>query len=105
MGQVLFYLICLKKCMNKVRGSNWKLGMFVITGLLLFTGTIYFVGKQKNMFGSTFHLIAHFKSAGGLKEGNNVRFSGINIGSVNSILLTDTIVIVELMIRKEVQAF
>jgi phospholipid/cholesterol/gamma-HCH transport system substrate-binding protein len=91
--------------MSKERGSNWKLGLFVITGLVLFAGTIYFVGKQKNMFGSTFHLIAHFKSAGGLKEGNNVRFSGINIGSVNSILLTDTIVIVELMIRKEVQAF
>ena len=91
--------------MRKERGSNWKLGLFVITGLVLFAGTIYFVGKQKNMFGSTFHLIAHFKSAGGLKEGNNVRFSGINIGSVNTILLTDTIVIVELMIRKEVQAF
>jgi phospholipid/cholesterol/gamma-HCH transport system substrate-binding protein len=91
--------------MSKERGSNWKLGLFVITGLVLFAGTIYFVGKQKNMFGSTFHLIAHFKSAGGLKEGNNVRFSGINIGSVNTILLTDTIVIVELMIRKEVQAF
>ncbi|HEX8314940.1 MAG TPA: MlaD family protein [Flavisolibacter sp.] len=91
--------------MSKERGSNWKLGLFVIIGLVLFAGTIYFVGKQKNLFGSTFHLVAHFKSAGGLKEGNNVRFSGINIGSVNSILLTDTIVIVELMIRKEVQAF
>ena len=91
--------------MSKENGSNWKLGMFVIIGLVLFAGTIYFVGKQKNLFGSTFHLIAYFKSAGGLKEGNNVRFSGINIGSVNSITLTDTIVIVELMIRKEVQAF
>jgi phospholipid/cholesterol/gamma-HCH transport system substrate-binding protein len=91
--------------MSKERGSNWKLGMFVIIGLVLFAGTIYFVGKQKNLFGSTFLLIAHFKSAGGLKEGNNVRFSGINIGSVNTILLTDTMVIVELMIRKEVQAF
>jgi phospholipid/cholesterol/gamma-HCH transport system substrate-binding protein len=79
--------------------------MFVIIGLVLFAGTIYFVGKQKNLFGSTFFLIAHFKSAGGLKEGNNVRFSGINIGSVNTITLTDTIVVVELMIRKEVQAF
>ena len=91
--------------MSKEKGSNWKLGMFVIIGLVLFAGTIYFVGKQKNLFGSTFHLIAHFKSAGGLKEGNNVRFSGITIGSVSTITLTDTIVVVELMIRKEVQAF
>jgi phospholipid/cholesterol/gamma-HCH transport system substrate-binding protein len=91
--------------MRKESGSNWKLGMFVIIGLVLFAATIYFVGKQKNLFGSTFHLIAHFKSAGGLKEGNNVRFSGIDVGSVNTIVLTDTIVVVELMIRKEVQAF
>lgn len=91
--------------MRKERSSNWKLGMFVIIGLVVFAGTIYFVGKQKNLFGSTFFLTAHFKSAGGLKEGNNVRFSGINIGSVNTITLTDTIVVVELMIRKEVQKF
>lgn len=91
--------------MRNKKGSNRKLGMFVILGLVLFAGTIYFVGKQKNLFGSTFFLTAHFKSAGGLKEGNNVRFSGINIGSVNTITLTDTLVIVELTIRKEVQQF
>ena len=91
--------------MRKERGSSWKLGMFVIIGLVVFTGTIYFVGKQKNLFGSTFHLTAQFGSAGGLKEGNNVRFSGINIGTVNTITLTDSLVIVELVIRKEVQPF
>ena len=91
--------------MSKEKGSSWKLGMFVIIGVVLFAGTIYFVGKQKNLFGSTFQLTAHFKSAGGLKEGNNVRFSGINIGSINTITLTDSLVIVDLTIRKEVQAF
>ena len=92
--------------MNKESGFTWKLGMFVIIGLVLFIGTIYFVGKQKNLFGSTFHLQAQFKTVSGLKEGNNVRFSGINVGTVNSIeLLTDTSVLVVLVIRKEVQQF
>ena len=92
--------------MNKESGFTWKLGMFVIIGLVLFIGTIYFVGKQKNLFGSTFHLQARFKTVSGLKEGNNVRFSGINVGTVNSIeLLTDTSVLVVLVIRKEVQQF
>lgn len=92
--------------MNKESGFTWKLGMFVITGLALFIGTIYFVGKQKNLFGSTFHLKSQFKTVSGLKEGNNVRFSGINVGTVNSIeLLTDTSVLVEMIIRKEVQQF
>ena len=92
--------------MNKESGFTWKLGMFVIIGLVLFVGTIYFVGKQKNLFGSTFHLKVQFKTVSGLKEGNNVRFSGINIGTVDGIeLMTDTSVMVNLVIKKDVQQF
>ena len=91
--------------MSKEPGSSWKLGMFVTIGLILFAATIYFIGKQQNLFGSTFHLVAQFKSASGLKEGNNVRFSGINIGTVDGITLTDSLVIVDLVIRKKVQEF
>lgn len=91
--------------MSKEPGSSWKLGMFVTIGLILFAATIYFIGKEKNLFGSTFHLVAQFTSAGGLKEGNNVRFSGINIGTVNGITLTDSFVIVDLVIKKKVQEF
>jgi phospholipid/cholesterol/gamma-HCH transport system substrate-binding protein len=92
--------------MKRESGYNWKLGMFVIIGLLLFVCTIYFVGKQKNLFGSTLHLHAQFKSVSGLKEGNNIRFSGINVGTVDGIeLITDTSVMVDMVIRKEVQQF
>jgi phospholipid/cholesterol/gamma-HCH transport system substrate-binding protein len=91
--------------MSKEPGSKWKLGMFVIIGLVVFAGTVYYVGKQNNLFGSTFHLTAQFKSAGGLKEGNNIRFSGINIGTVNTITLKDSVVIVDMVIRKNIQEF
>jgi phospholipid/cholesterol/gamma-HCH transport system substrate-binding protein len=92
--------------MHKESGFTWKLGMFVIIGLVLFVGTIYFVGRQKNLFGSTFKLKAQFKTVSGLKEGNNVRFSGINIGTVDGIeLISDSSVMVELLIKKDVQKF
>jgi len=92
--------------MHKESGFTWKLGMFVVIGLILFIGTIYFVGKQKNLFGSTFHLSTKFTTVSGLKEGNNVRFSGINVGTVNSItLITDSSVLVEILIREDVQQF
>ena len=91
--------------MSKEPGLKWKLGLFVIIGLVVFASAIYFVGKQRNLFGSTFQLTAQFKSASGLKEGNNVRFSGINIGTVNTITLVDSFVMVELVIRKKVQEF
>jgi ABC-type transporter Mla subunit MlaD len=92
--------------MNKESGSTWKLGMFVSIGLFLFVFAIYFIGKEKNLFGSTFRLRSLFKTVSGLKVGNNVRFSGIDVGTVNEIdLLTDTSVMVDLLMKKNVQQF
>lgn len=92
--------------MKKKTGSSWKLGIFVITAILLFIATIYYVGKQKNIFGSTFHLKSQFKTVGGLKEGNNVRYSGINVGTVNTIeMVTDTMVMVDILIKSKYQEF
>jgi phospholipid/cholesterol/gamma-HCH transport system substrate-binding protein len=92
--------------MNKESGFQWKLGMFVIIGLVLFVSTIYFVGKQKNLFGSTFNLKSNFKSVSGLEIGNNVRFAGINIGTVSEIqLITDSSVVVVFVIKDEVRKF
>lgn len=92
--------------MSKNDKSNWKLGMFVIGGLVLFFLAVYFVGKQQNLFGSNFELRSKFKTVSGLKVGNNVRFSGINIGTVSGIeLLNDTTVVVVLTIQEEVRKF
>lgn len=92
--------------MNKESGYQWKLGMFVIIGLVLFVVTIFFIGKQKNLFGSTFELNSKFNSVNGLDVGNNVRFSGINIGTVKEIeFLTDTSVVIKLIIKEEVRKY
>ncbi len=92
--------------MKKESESTWKLGMFVVIALVLFAGTIYFIGRQKNLFGDTFRLQTKFKTVSGLKVGNNVRFSGINVGTVDGIeLLTDTSVMVYLVMKENVQKF
>lgn len=92
--------------MNKESGFKWKLGMFVTIGLILFMLTIYFIGKQQNLFGSTFHITSTFKTVSGLQVGNNVRFSGINIGTVEDIqLINDSSVVVKLVIKDEVRQF
>jgi phospholipid/cholesterol/gamma-HCH transport system substrate-binding protein len=92
--------------MNKDTESNWKLGMFVLIGILLFIITIYFVGKQQNLFGNTFHLQSKFKTVSGLKVGNNVRFSGINVGTISEIeLINDSTVVVVLLMEEDVQKY
>jgi len=92
--------------MEKQSGYTWKLGMFVTIGLLLFVMAIYFIGKQKNLFGSTFHITSQFKTVSGLEVGNNVRFSGINIGTVEEIrLINDSSVVVSMVIKDDVREF
>ncbi|TDO71092.1 phospholipid/cholesterol/gamma-HCH transport system substrate-binding protein [Flavobacterium chryseum] len=92
--------------MDKQSGYTWKLGMFVTVGLLLFIVAIYFIGKQKNLFGSTFHITSQFKTVSGLEVGNNVRFSGINIGTVEEIrLINDSSVVVSMVIKDDVREF
>lgn len=92
--------------MKKNTGYIWKLGMFVIIGLALLIITIYSIGKNKNLFGATFNLNTKFKNVSGLNIGNNVRFSGINIGTVKEIeFVSDTIVVVKMLIKEEVQQY
>ena len=92
--------------MKKNSNYIWKLGMFVILGLLLFVVTIYYIGQNQNLFGSTFHLKSNFKNIGGLKVGNNVRFSGIDIGTIKDIAFVwDSTVIVDFVIKEEVQKY
>ena len=84
----------------------WKLGMFTILGVILFMVSIYFIGNNKNLFSSTFQLKSHFKNVSGLKEGNNVRFSGINVGTVSGIeFISDSSVVVNIVIKQEVQQY
>jgi phospholipid/cholesterol/gamma-HCH transport system substrate-binding protein len=92
--------------MKKEIHYKWKLGMFVTIGLLLFIVSVYLIGKQKNLFGSTFKLKTVFRSVSGLQEGNNVRFAGINIGTVDNIqIMSDTAVEVDIIVQKDVQRF
>ena len=83
-----------------------RLGMFVAGGLALFVLTIFIIGKQKNLFNPVFKLTTTFYNVSGLQVGNNIRFSGINIGTVDNIsIVNDSTVKVEMLIRKEVKQF
>lgn len=90
----------------KNNNNLYKLGIFVFVGLLLLAGAIYIIGAQKNLFTPTFKVSTVFTNVSGLKVGNNVRFSGINVGTINAVQITsDTTVRVDLIIQKDVQKF
>jgi len=83
-----------------------RLGLFVAGGLALFVLAIFIIGKQKNLFNPVFKLTSTFYNVSGLQVGNNIRFSGINVGTVDRIsIINDSTVRVDMMIKKEVNQF
>ena len=83
-----------------------RLGLFVAGGLALFVLAIFIIGKQKNLFNPVFKLTTTFYNISGLQVGNNVRFSGITVGTVDNInIVNDSTVRVDMLIRKEVKQF
>ncbi len=88
--------------------SNFKvrLGLFVVVGLALFVLAIFIIGKQKNLFNPVFKLTTTFYNVSGLQVGNNIRFSGINVGTVDNIsIINDSTVRVDLLIRQGIKQF
>ncbi len=83
-----------------------RLGLFVAGGLALFMLAIFIIGKQKNLFDPVFKITTTFYNVSGLQVGNNIRFSGINVGTVDNIsIINDSTVRVDMLVRKSVQQF
>ncbi len=83
-----------------------RLGVFVSIGIALLLTGIYFIGDTKKLFSNTFRVSAMFQNVNGLQVGNNVRFAGINVGTISDIeIITDTSVKVDMTIEVSSQKF
>jgi phospholipid/cholesterol/gamma-HCH transport system substrate-binding protein len=92
--------------MEKSLNNKFKLGIFVLIGLGIFVFAIFWIGRQKHLFDQTFPVSSVFSRVSGLQVGNNVRFAGINVGTVDGIaILNDTAVRVDLLIKSSVREF
>jgi phospholipid/cholesterol/gamma-HCH transport system substrate-binding protein len=92
--------------MKKTTGNKLRLGIFVSIAITLFIAGIYFIGQRQQLFSTTFHISGIFKDISGLQVGNNVRFSGINVGTIENIQqITDSTVRVDMMIDEHSRKF
>ncbi|WP_223550369.1 MlaD family protein [Aestuariivivens sp. NBU2969] len=88
--------------MKKTYNQKLYLGLLVIIGLIVFVVTIYLIGNRQNMFEKTFTISANFNNVNGLMHGNNVRYSGINIGTVKTIsMINDSTINVTMTIEEK----
>ncbi len=88
--------------MKKTSIQNMNLGIFVILSLIIFTLAVYYIGSKQSLFGSTVRISSVFKDVNGLQQGNNVRFAGVNIGTVKGInFINDTAICVDMVVNEQ----
>jgi len=91
--------------MKKTNSQKVRLGLFVIISTILFVVAVYLIGQRQNMFQKTFTISAYFQNVNGLQKGNNVRYSGINIGTVKGInMVNDSTIKVDMTIEEGILA-
>ena len=92
--------------MKKNINHKVRLGIFITLGIAVFIIAIYFIGEKQQLFRSTFRLSGEFKDVAGLQSGNNVRLSGINVGTVENVsIVSDTSVKVVILIDENTREF
>lgn len=80
--------------------ENSKLGLFVVAGLVFLVFSLYMIGKNQSLFGTTFAVTAEFNNVNGLVPGNDVRLTGIEVGTVDRIdIISDSTVQVRMLIQ------
>lgn len=92
--------------MKKDISNKIRLGIFISIGIVVLILGIYFIGEKQQLFKSTFRVSGIFRDVNGLQAGNNVWFAGINVGTVEDILIeSDTTVKVGVLIQESTRKF
>ena len=88
--------------MKTTNTQKFSLGLFIFIITIIFVIALYLIGNKQNLFGNTFRISAVFNNVNGLILGNNVRFSGINIGTVkNIVMINDSTICVDMVIEEK----
>lgn len=71
----------------------------MILGIAIFIAAVYFIGNRQNLFGNNSVITSVFKDVSGLQPGNNVRYAGVNVGTVQNIrIINDTSIAVSMRV-------
>lgn len=91
---------------KEISKRHIRLGIFVTAGVSFIILMLYMIGSNRNLFSSNFEISAVFNNVNGLMPGNNVRLSGIDVGTVRRIEITsDSSVEVYMIINKKMRKF
>src|SRR5580698_7091221 len=68
-----------------MRIHRWAIGLFLTSGIGLFTTILFLIGNRHDVFGKHVEFYAEFSDIGGLPNGAQVQVSGIEAGEVRGV--------------------
>ncbi len=87
--------------MKKNAPNNIRLGLFITIGSIILVLSLYMIGSKRSIFSNTIKISSQFYNVNGLTSGNNVRYAGIDIGTVDKVKIeNDSSVTVYMIIEK-----
>jgi len=91
---------------EKSTSQKVRVGVFVVVGTILLVAALYFIGNQQHLFSKNIELYATFGNVNGLTLGNNVRYSGINVGTVSKIeMIEEGTITVQMKVEAKTSRF
>ena len=67
--------------------DRWKLGLFVVIGLTVGLGSLFWIGAQR-LNRDSVQIVTYFQEpVGGLEEGSAVKMRGVSVGIVDTITI------------------
>ncbi|KJJ39074.1 MlaD family protein [Aequorivita vladivostokensis] len=92
--------------MAKSTSQKIKVGLFVVVGTAILIAALYSIGNRQHIFSKNIALYATFGNVNGLIIGNNVRYSGINVGTVSKIeMIEEGSITIQMMIEEKTARF
>ncbi|AUC81120.1 MlaD family protein [Lacinutrix sp. Bg11-31] len=92
--------------MKQTISQKIKVGTFVILGTIILVAALYFIGNKQHIFSKNIKVYSVFQNVNGLQLGNNVRYSGINIGTVSQIeMINNAQIVVQMLVEEKTGAF
>lgn len=92
--------------MSKSTSQKIRVGVFVIIGTIVLIVALYFIGSRQHIFTKNIKLHSVFENVSGLQIGNNVRYSGINVGTVTKIEMQEVgKIIIQMSVEEKASSF
>lgn len=86
------------------RSREIRVGLVVFVALAVLAVAIFLIGEKRNLFSSKHRYYIDFLSVSGLKAGNPVQLNGVDVGSVEAVVLPEDPAVEQIRVWIEVDA-